>query len=310
MRGIMTNGGMRVPRNAKEVMESRRGGYASGGAVAQGVHKHERHLHKGEEETKLKKGGRVKRKAGGNVHGKTPKARLDKRPRKAMGGPMGQMQPMQQPQQPQQMQAMPAPPKPQAMPAAPMMARPMPSGMATPGQKKGGAVKKRARGGSANNAYHEGIRTTEMPMELPQVDHDSEGPPKKARGGSTGKKHAGKTNIIIHAGGDPGMGQPQPPNPQALQQAHQAGMQQGMKQGAMMVMQKLKGAGAGGPPGAAPMGGPPPAPGGMPGGPPPGAPPMMPHKSGGRVHDPKPKLHQTPETVKVRAHVRRRGGAC
>lgn len=84
------HGKVRIPENAKAIEYGRRAGYNTGGAVDEGdkeaVHKHEKHLHKGEPETPLKVGKRVKRKAGGSVPGVESAPRLDKR---ARGGKTG-----------------------------------------------------------------------------------------------------------------------------------------------------------------------------------------------------------------------------
>lgn len=115
------------------------GGYRLGGRVKSdeaedkamvkaGVHKHEKHMHKGEKETKLK--------AGGDVHGKKPKMRMDRKERSGkkmwVGG------------------------NPSAMPmTAPM---PMPG---QPPMRRGGKVKKHAAGGvvklaTGGRASHKG----------------------------------------------------------------------------------------------------------------------------------------------------------
>lgn len=313
---------IRAPENAKAIEMGRRAGYNTGGAVHEDeeedkklVKRMMRKREKGEPIDKLKSGGKMK--------GKEPRERLDKRPRKAGGGMLGgemapeagnvnMGRPMPQPSMPSKGGNMQM-----GRPAAPQdMAQKMPidamGRRAVSFMARGGAPKEpklRARGGKTEDGgagvYH-GTRATEMKMNQPETNIDSEGPPKKAAGGSMGHKgkKSAKTNIIIHTGGaGPGGGA----DPAALQQAKM----QGAKAGAQMVIQKLKGAGAGGPPG---MGGAPP-PGAMPpGGPmgaPPGAgapPPMPMHAEGGKVE--KPKLHKHSEAIKVRAHTRRRGGAC
>lgn len=249
MRGIIGKSGIRVARDAKQIMESRRSGYAAGGHVKHEDEAEDKKLvkrmmrkhDKGTPVDKLKGGGSA-------VHGKKPKSRLDKKARRASGG-------------------------------------------ATP-------------------PYGHGPETSTRHVEQPQYNVDSEPAPKRASGGSAGKKHSrghGKTNIIIHAGGGGDSGG----NPMQLQQAHQAGMQEGMKAGAMAVMQKIKGGmgGApGGPPGAPPGAGP-----GMPPPPPPGAgmaPPMGApmHAHGGKIEGHKAKLHGKTEKIKVKAHTRRRSG--
>lgn len=82
-RGVIGGGTVRVPRDAKEIQDSRVRGYKTGGAVSPegAVHKHESHLHKGKAETKFKGGGAVK--------GKAAKKRLDKKPRRSAGGASG-----------------------------------------------------------------------------------------------------------------------------------------------------------------------------------------------------------------------------
>lgn len=317
---------VRAPENAKAIEYGRRSGYNTGGAVHEDeeedkklVKRMMRKREKGEPIDKLKSGGKMK--------GKEPRERLDKRPRKAGGGMLGNagMQQLQGMGTAGLQAPTPAAIAPAQRPMAPPAPRPGGAMMNARAQgggatertvtfNRGGAPKQpkvRARGGKAENGgtgmYH-GTRATEMEMKQPETNVDSEGPPKKAAGGSMGHGHKGKksakTNIIIHTGGaGPGGGA----DPAALQQAKM----QGAKAGAQMVIQKLKGAGAGGPPG---MGGAPP-PGAMPpGGPmgaPPGAgapPPMPMHAEGGKVE--KPKLHKHSEAIKVRAHTRRRGGAC
>lgn len=190
------------------------------------------------------------------------------------------------------------------------------TGGVAPGKKPHARMDKRARGGSNGDPeiYDEKPRREKFSKELPTSNTDKEGPPKRAHGGRNHGKGRGKTNIIIHAGGDGGG------NPAALDQAKQ----EGAKMGAMAVIQKLKG--AGGPPGGMPPGGAPPPPMGAP--PPGGAPGMppqmpMPHKKGGVIEgelaarDSGPgrleRMKKTDERkgeIAVRAHTRKRGGAC
>jgi hypothetical protein len=170
------------------------------------------------------------------------------------------------------------------------------------GKKPGIRLDKRARGGSTEGSGGEEVykHKPETEVRRPKeryINADAE-PAPRARGGSTHGKGKGKTNIIIHAGGDSGQ------NPMALQQAKQQGEQEGAMKVVGAIKAKMAGAGAGGPPpggmppGGAPPGGPPP---GMPPamGPAAGAPPPM-RKKGGEV----PEGH-----VRVKGHVRRaRGG--
>lgn len=145
---------------------------------------------------------------------------------------------------------------------------------------------------------------------------------KRARGGQVGKK--APVNVIVNSGGGEG----------EKQEAAQAGMRQGMQMGAVMGARAAAakmGGGAGGPPGpmpTAPMpGGPPP--GGLPIAPrppmagPPGAPPMRAKggalkletgSGGGAARLQKHAAleghrgEEASETVKVRAHKRRKSG--
>lgn len=136
--------------------------------------------------------------------------------------------------------------------------------------------------------------------------------PQRAHGGGVKHKGGHKTNIIIQTGGG--------------QAEKQQALQQGMQMGAQKVIGALKAkmGGAGGPPGAPPGAGMPPggAPpmGGAPPGPPPNpmGPPMR--AKGGRVGTnglsgagtmkPAKGMLEEPAPIKVKAHMRRRGGAC
>ncbi len=140
--------------------------------IARGVHAHEKHLHKGQPKTKLKAGGTVegehahhhmgKRARGGHTgKGKhvtnvivQPQGGGGMHPAMPMGQPMGQ--PMAAPRPP--------PPRPAAPPmpsggGAPMGGAPMggpPMGVRPPGaMKRGGKVKHRAEGGSADECSEE-----------------------------------------------------------------------------------------------------------------------------------------------------------
>lgn len=185
------------------------------------------------------------------------------------------------------------------------------------GEKPAHRLDKKARGGA--EVYKDEPRAAVLHDKEKYVNVDKEEAPKKrAAGGRAGHK-GGKTNIIIHAGGEgmPGTGGAgAAPNPQAMQQAEQAGM----KKGAMMVIQKLKqgAGGAGGPPPGGPPGMGAPPPGGMPpGAPPGGAPggaPMMRSRGGPAEEREEEEKHDDKgeedkgAMIQVRAHERKRGG--
>lgn len=124
----------------------------------------------------------------------------------------------------------------------------------------------------------------------------SESRPDRARGGHAGGKgKIGAVNVVIGKGDEAG---DQQKEQMAAKMGQQQGIKAGMQLGARMAAQKM----AGGPPGGAgtagpPMGAPPPRPPmAGPGGPMPGAPGPQMAKDGGKI--------------RVRAHERRRGGAC
>lgn len=226
------HGKVRVPENAKAIEYGRRAGYKTGGAVADGVHKHEKHLHKGEPETPLKKGGRVKRKKGGKVEGKKGESRLDKRPRKADGGGLAE--------------------NPNAGAEGGQSIMPQLLANKSLGNKTRNLSMSRASGTPYNPHFSPFKKGGDVEKH------------KRARGG-----RAPKTNIIINTTG-PGGGEGA--NPEAIQQAKQEGAKMGAMaviqkiKGGAGGPPGMGGAPPGGPP---PMGGPPPGMGGPPPGMPP-----------------------------------------
>lgn len=125
-------------------------------------------------------------------------------------------------------------------------------------------------------------------------------PDRRARGGKIG-------SVVINIKA-PGQGDGQADD-MKQQMAAKAGLQKGVAIGAQMAAAKGPMPGAGGPPPPAPM------PGGPPGGPPPGPAPMMPRARGGKIHMTASaagglgRLEKS-GMVNVKAHSRRRGGAC
>lgn len=81
---------VRAKQQSAAEQRGRKAGYKTGGAVSPeaAVHKHEKHLHKGQPETKFKKSNRVERKSGGAVEGKKARTHLGKR---ARGGDVSDM---------------------------------------------------------------------------------------------------------------------------------------------------------------------------------------------------------------------------
>ena len=137
----------------------RRAGYASGGtvsdakqdrrAIAAGVHKHEAHLHKGESETKLARGGHPAARGGARTKvvvnaGGDPGAKQAAMQQGMQLGARMAAQRMQQARQP--MGPGPAPGGPPSPMAGPMP--PQPGGgpaAATMGAKRGGGIKERRK---------------------------------------------------------------------------------------------------------------------------------------------------------------------
>lgn len=172
------------------------------------------------------------------------------------------------------------------------------------GYKSGGGVKPVVRKGvkQHEDALHDGKHSK---LKLKAGGHvkgkaAAERPDRRARGGKIG-------SVVINIKA-PGQGDGQADD-MKQQMAAKAGLQKGVAIGAQMAAAKGPMPGAGGPPPPGPM------PGGPPGGPPPGPAPMMPRARGGKIHmtgSAAGGLGRLEKSgmVNVKAHSRRRGGAC